>query len=548
MQKTSNRPTNRNSNVSHSVKNGLFYFATWLFILLVGIWAVSAAHANDNISLSVDKPLALSETDFFNKVATIAEALAKQDYMDQTSSLPKELQDISYQQYRLIRFNPEHALWHKQSDYELQFFHPGFLYRKPVQLVEINANQSATLIPFEPSWFNYDGEAKPLHKLATNNHGYAGFRVHYPLNTSEYKDEVAVFLGASYFRLIGAGQNYGLSARGLAINTAETSGEEFPYFKQFWFQQPKVGEPLILYALLDSPSLSGAYRFVLMPGNDTKMQVNAQIFARKTVKKLGVAPLTSMFLFGENSKHNHDDFRPEVHDSDGLLMQTSQNEWIWRPLTNPAQLQVTSLSDTNPQGFGLLQRDTNFDHYLDAEANYHNRPGVWVKPLGDWGAGRIELVEIPTDSETNDNIVSYWVADKSLLKGESQRFNYLLSTVNGSPPIDKQSQVIRSRQGAIDIPGVKLTDKKAQRRFVIDFDSSGMNDLDSNNLPEVDIQLINGVAKDLRVLPILNGKIWRVTFVLTEYTKPVDMRLFMKKDSKRLSEVWNYVWKNNGDS
>lgn len=543
MQEPDNNRDNNKAGRLTCAHKAILSVSLWLILLASGIFAVSQAHAEAVASISTPS----QTNDTFNRIITKAKTLAEQAYVDSSSALPQALQDISYQQYRSIRFNSQKSMWRGQSDYELQFFHPGFLYRKPVQLIEVKSEKNSlnNPIPFEPSWFNYEGEAATLSALSSNNHGYAGFRIHYPLNTSEYKDEVAVFLGASYFRIIGAGQNYGISARGLAINTADASGEEFPYFKKFWLEQPKPNQPMTFYALLDSPSVSGAYRFVLQPGQDTSVTVSAHIFARKTVKKLGIAALTSMFLYGENSKHTYDDFRPEVHDSDGLLMQTQLGEWIWRPLTNSKQLLVTSLSDNNPQGFGLLQRDTDFDHYLDAEAHYHNRPGLWVSPIGEWGAGRIELVEIPTDSETNDNIVSYWVSETPLLEGEHTEFDYRLSTVNGNLASQNVSKVLRTRQGAVVLPGMKMEEKNVQRRFVIDFDASGLGDYSASHLPEVDLQVTNGSAREIEILPVLNGKLWRVTFLLTANAKAVDMRLFIKNDTTRLSEVWNYVWKNN---
>ena len=87
--------------------------------------------------------------------------------------------------------------------------------------------------------------------------GFAGFRVQFATN---WKADIAAFLGASYFRAVGDDtRQYGLSARGLAIDTAFARPEEFPRFTAFWFERPsRDAGTLTLYALLDSPSIAGA--------------------------------------------------------------------------------------------------------------------------------------------------------------------------------------------------------------------------------------------------------------------------------------------------
>ena len=218
--------------------------------------------------------------------------------------------------------------------------------------------------------------------------GFAGFRVHFPVNTQAYKDEVLVFLGASYFRALGQGQQFGLSARGLAIDTAESSGEEFPRFVEFWIERPQPGaKELTIYALLDSPRATGAYRFVLKPGVTTVLDTDARLFLRKNVAKLGLAPLTSMFYFGGNQRPSREDYRPAVHDSDGLSIREATNNWIWRPLVNPKRLLVTSFALSDPAGFGLMQRARSFEQYQDLEARYDLRPSAWIEPKGGWGTG-----------------------------------------------------------------------------------------------------------------------------------------------------------------
>ena len=270
-----------------------------------------------------------------------------------------------------------------------------------------------------------------------DNLGFAGFRIHYPINKPDYHDEVAVFVGASYFRAVGQRMNYGLSARGLAIDTVLPSGEEFPYFRKFWIHEPQPdAKEISLYALLDGPSVAGAYHFVIHPGKETVIDVKLTLFLRKPVAKLGIAPMTSMFHHGENSYAKvMDDFRPEIHDSDGLMIATATGEWIWRPLVNPKTLLVNSFQVNNPAGFGLSQRDLDFDHYQDLESNYENRPSLWISPVGNWGEGRVELIQIPTDKEVYDNIVAFFVPSKLPEKGEAPllRLPDGLALLHGQP-------------------------------------------------------------------------------------------------------------------
>ena len=344
-------------------------------------------------------------------VAEKARKLAEGPYQDPSGSVPQWLLQASYDQYRDIRFRADRALWKDRGlPFEVQFFHPGMFYDRIVAIHEIDSNGVAT-VPFSPSMFDYG--RNDFASRVPQDLGFAGFRLHYPIKSAAYKDEVIVFLGASYFRAVGKDQVFGISARGLAVDTAAPSGEEFPYFREFWLVRPtKDAKDMAIYALLDSPSLTGAYKFVVYPGAETVVDVEGRVFRRKEVSKLGIAPLTSMFLFGENTTRCFDNYRPEVHDSDGMLLFNDTGEWLWRPVDNPTTLQVHSYQMTNPRGFGLLQRDRDYANYQDLETNQERRPSAWVVPKGQWGPGRVELVEIPTPKDIHDNIAAYWVFDQ----------------------------------------------------------------------------------------------------------------------------------------
>lgn len=480
--------------------------------------------------------------DVFEDVTDRARELAAAPYEAPARNLPRALRDIDYDVYRSIRFRPEDALWRDEALFSVQLFHAGFLFEQPVRLYLIDDGEPRPL-PFRPSFFRYDDAAAFLEEADLGDAGYAGFRLHFPLNRGDHHDEFLVFQGASYFRLVGRDQGYGLSARGLAIDTASPGGEEFPEFRAFWLFKPEPEATHIdIIALLDSPSLAGAYHFRVHPGQRVEMEVEARLFARRDVGKLGVAALTSMFMHGDVTPYPADDFRPQVHDSEGLLMQTHAGEWIWRPLNNPRELRITRLQDDNPAGFGLAQRDRDFDHYLDMESRYERRPGYWIAPLDDWGRGSVELVEIPSDSETNDNIVAYWVPEQPLEAGESRTYRYRLATFGARHPDRTLAGTVRTRQGWGAVPGQNDPPPPSLRQFVVDFRGGELSSLDETHPVEAQLEASSGETRALQVTPLPDGDTWRASFrVKPDGQPPVDMRLRLMLRDTPLSETWNYV-------
>jgi len=475
----------------------------------------------------------------FDDVVARARALAETTQRLPESGLSKELLDLDYDQYRDIRFRPDHAWWHDAKlPFELQFFHPGFHYQRAVRIHEVTP-AGVRDVPFSREQFDYGKNRIEPSKLRAP--GFAGFRVHFALNTPKYKDEVLVFLGASYFRALGKGQVYGLSARGLAVDTALASGEEFPSFTEFWIDRPAANATqLTIYALLDSRRVTGAYRFVLKPGTDTLMDVTARIFLREQVTKIGIAPLTTMYLFGENQPSpTGSDFRPEVHDSDGLSIQSGTGEWLWRPLVNPKRLLVSSFALTNPAGFGLQQRDRRFSHYEDLEARYDKRPGVWVQPVGSWGAGRVELVQIPTPDETNDNVVAYWVPDTLPAPRQALAVEYKLYWQLDNSMRPPQSWVTQTRRG------------HGYRRqagdsidFIVDFEGPALGKL----MPDAKVEpVVTGQNAEVREIvaypnPVTNGYRMALRFKRQDDAKPVELRAFLRAEGGgAISETWSYL-------
>lgn len=476
----------------------------------------------------------------FEDVAQRAQALAAQPYKQPESPVPRELLDLGYDQYRDIRFKPEQAIWRNRDlPFEIQLFHPGFYFRNPVRINLIHS-EGVSPFPFKSSLFDYGRLNPKLDPGRYGDIGYAGLRIHYNLNTPDYKDEVLVLQGASYFRALGKDQRYGLSARGLAVDTGMLSGEEFPIFSEYWIAWPRAKDQhLVIYALLESRRVTGAFRFELRPGVTTTMDVQSRLYLRDNVSKLGIAPLTSMFLFGENQRSGPEDFRPEVHDSDGLLVHTGAGEWIWRPLVNPKRLIVTSFGTTNPKGFGLMQRDRTWEHYEDLEARYERRPSAWVEPKGDWGAGRVELVMIPTPDETNDNIVAYWVPDNPPPVGRGYDMSYRLSWQMQEEARPPTGWAVQSRRGR---GWTREADDSL--RMVVDFDGPKLRELkpDAKVLGAMWLS-DNGELMDRQVFrnEVTGG--WRLSFRFrrNDPDKPVEMRAFLKNDQDVLTETWSYL-------
>jgi periplasmic glucans biosynthesis protein len=476
----------------------------------------------------------------FEDVVERARRLADKPFEAPGVALPNELANVDYDAFRQIRFRPDRALWRNERMFELQFFHLGFLYLQPVRINVVDGGVTSEVM-FDPGMFDY--AATGLERAVPPLLGFAGFRIHYPLHGPDYKDEVGVFLGASYFRILGRDQQFGASARGLAVDTAHPRGEEFPIFREFWLVKPQPDEHVLtIYALLDSERVTGAYRFVLRPGTTTAVDVSAEVFARADIDKIGIAPLTSMFLFGEGDARKFDDFRPEVHDSDGLLMQTGAGRWIWRPLVNHRELQVSAFSDTNPRGFGLVQRDRDFTNYLDMEAAYHRRPGLWVEPVGEWGEGTVELVEIPLADETNDNIVAYWTPRKPLKAGEAIGFAYRLKAVSELPFRLPLAHAERTLTGA---PSVVNPERFAAgtRLFVVDFNGGDLPHLDAGQPVEARIAMSAGRIVDQIVQKIPETGGWRVAFrVDPEGNGTVDLTLKLMLYGLPIAEDWAYLW------
>jgi glucans biosynthesis protein len=418
-------------------------------------------------ALAAETPAADKGTPFSRSTVTgMARDLAQKPFAPPSQDLPDAIKNLTYDQYRALYFRPEKAIWAGEKlPFTLQMFHRGFYYKDRIDIAVVD-NGVAHHIAYSPDMYAPGAIVK--NPLPKEDIGFSGLRIHGYINTPDRLDEIAVFQGASYFRSLGKGQVYGLSARGLALNVGQPQGEEFPIFRAFWVEKPSTdSDQIVVHALLDSKSVAGAYRFTIRPGMPTEMDVETTLFPRVDLTTVGLAPGTSMYYFSGNGRTGFDDWRPEVHDSDGLAILNGRGERIWRPLANPKTLQFSSFVDTGVRGFGLMQRTRNYDAYDDYDAHYELRPSLWVEPVGDWGKGAVVLIEIPSDSEVNDNIVAYWQPSEPIAAHSDYSFAYRLSWGDG--PAKPGVVVISTRSGRGD-----LLHPSPVRRFIVDYADTGI--------------------------------------------------------------------------
>jgi glucans biosynthesis protein len=497
--------------------------------------ALAALAALPTAALAADAPLRTGTggTPFnAQTVKSRARKLAQSEYTPRPT-IPQEWLDISYDQYRKIWFDTRNALWENTTrPQRLDVFPPGLYYPQAVK-VNIVEESVATPLVFDIDVFDRSDQ---FPDLPLNEHmGYSGLRLRADLLGNGLFTEYSVFQGASYFRGIGTGENYGLSARGLALKTGDTRGEEFPDFTAFWIETPEPSDASVtVHALMDSPSCTGAFRFEITHGAVLDMEVEATIFARTEMDHVGIAPLTSMFLFDATDRARFSDFRPSVHDSDGLLIHNGWGEVIWRPLANPTTLQISAFSDENPKGFGLMQRKREFSDYNDLEALYHLRPSVWITPRGDWGAGAVTLVEIPADLEIYDNIVAYWRPTAPIAAGGVHEMRYNLQWgADPSPQTPGLLRVTGTAMGGRPEGGLVM---------VIDFEDGSVLPQDLETI-EVILRTSAGSTTPgiLQRNPETNGPRLAFTFQPEDETSS-EFRIQLRLGDAPLSEVWLYRW------
>lgn len=463
-----------------------------------------------------------------------ARSMAATDYQPPNRIVADNQFKLDYDRYRAITYRFDKSIWRGEAfPFQIQLFHSGYLYKEPVD-IHLVENGKAARLAYDKSLFSF-GPAE-LQVPIPDDSGYSGFRLHAPVENNANYQEFAVFQGASYFRSRAKDQIYGLSARGLAINTVQPGGEEFPSFRSFWLEKPSPGSITItVYALLDSPSTSGAYRFTISQKNDSVMEIDCEIYPRRALTHAGIAPFSSMFFHGPSDQTKWDEFRPRVHDSDGLLMQTGTGDWIWRPLVTAPQILYSAFSDSAPKGFGLMQRERDYENYQDINAGYEKRPGAWVEPLSDWGDGSVDLVELPTDNEYADNIVAFWRPSEPMQPGQSYGYRYKLSWVSKVPVQRHIGHVVRTLTGK----GIA----RGSRYLAIDIAGGDIYANANEEYWDYEVAASKGIIKAYTVTPnpYIDGK-----RIALEYhpdgNEQADLTFQISQLGRRLSERWVYRW------
>ena len=463
-------------------------------------------------------------------VAQLAQRLSAERSTAKLLDSASPLRQITYEQYREIRVNAESAIWrNEQLPFRVEVLPAGSLFEIAVAMSLVENGMARDIGAIPGAFMLGPSVARQLGSVSLP---LSGFRILGHINSNSIWDEFLVFQGASYFRAIGKGNLYGLSARGLALNTASPAGEEFPAFTHFWIERPRPNATeIVVHALLQSQSTTGAYRFAITPGNDTVMDVDLTLFPRVDLDNVGIAPLTSMFLFDESNRSRIEDFRDEVHDSDGLSILTSAGEQIFRPLSNPGQLQISGFTTDAPRGFGLVQRSRKVSDYRDLDARYEKRPSAWIEPTSDWGPGSVELIEIPSDREANDNIVALWHPKNRLPAGKPWHASYRLTWL----PLPRAATPI----GRVSSTRTGPSADGKHRMFVIDFD--GM-DKSIEGL-RIDVGTSHGKVRQplLHRIPALRRT--RASFELAPGSADVaELHLRLMRDNRPATETWLYRW------
>jgi len=483
-------------------------------------------------------PLGAPQPFDFEVLKQKAKALAAKAHVAPKPVAPGEIGKIDFDVVQKISFRAEKALWKDgPGPFPVRFFHVNKFNPLSVR-INVLAGGLARRVPYSAQDFDYGSTG--LDKKIPGDIGFSGFRV---MNGENEATDWLAFQGASYFRSAGQDNQYGASARGIAVNTSASTKEEFPLFTEFWLAEPNPDKrEIVIYALLDGPSLTGAYKFIASRKSGAVMDVAAALYIRHDIARLGIAPLTSMYWYGENDRQFATDWRPEIHDNDGLDLWTGKGERIWRPLINPTSVQTNSFLDENPKGFGLMQRDRRFANYQDDGAFYNRRPSIWVEPLNDWGAGAVQLVEIPTRDEIHDNIVAYWTPKKPVKAGDEINIAYRLYWQNNHPhPPTDIARVVATRIGHGGVPGSPASTDKDSWKFVIDFVGGPLSAMAPRFDLKPEVNVSRGKVTNAYVVKVVGTDQWRVAFdVHAPGKQQIDLRCYLRHEGMTLTETWLY--------
>jgi periplasmic glucans biosynthesis protein len=461
-------------------------------------------------------------------VTEAARQLARRAYVQPATTLPDPFNGLNYESYVGIRHRPERLIWADENrPMIVEPLHRGYLFTTPVA-ISVVENGMVRRIAYDAGRFQLGRLQAPA---GLPDMGFSGFRL---LTSGDNQREIAIFQGATFFRSLAKGQNMGAMARAMAIRTADARGEEFPIFRAFWIERPTNDGVIVVHAVADSESATAAFRFTIRPNDVTIIDTEATVFTRAVVDHIGFSPMQATFLFAANRRRNVDDMRPAVHEVNGLQMLNGRDEWIWRPVSNPEQLQISSFVDENPKGFGLMQRERDFTAFHDDDQQFQLRPSLWIEPIGDWGPGFVQLVEIPSDSEVNDNIIAYWRPRQPLPAGTETTLAYRQFWCWTTPERPPVATAIGFRIGRGGLG--------RRRRFLVEF-AGGFLNQDQPTEPKLSLSCAPGQIVAPRLIMNHGRKTARVAFEMDPGGESaVEMRLLLEGADGPLSETWLYRW------
>lgn len=463
-------------------------------------------------------------------VVELARALSKRAMAPNPVDLPDGLGQLSLDAAAQIRLQPQHMVWAgEQRGFAIEPLHRGSVFSNPVSIFVIE-DGVVRRIGFDKSRFDYGRVPVPA---AQADLGFSGFRLHVG---GEKLVEAAIFQGATFFRAIARGQVFGAVARSLVLRPGEQRGEEIPFFRAFWIERPgPAATSLTVHGLIDSDSATAAVRMTLRPGDVTINDIELTLFARTQLDNVGFGGMMGGFLFGPQRRRVFDEVRPAVHEVSGLQMRTGADEWLYRPLNNPEQLQVSAFMDNNPKGFGLVQRERDYNAYQDDDQRFELRPSVWIEPLGDWGSGTVQLLEVPTDSEINDNIICHWRPRQAIAAGSETTVSYRQFWCWQTPENPPVAMVRSVRQGR--------GTQGRRRRFFVDFEGDTLADSALAQNVKVLLSATPGVIHNTRLVPYPERRTMRVSFELDPGADAsCELRLQLEAAARPVSETWLNRW------
>ncbi|KNY20406.1 glucan biosynthesis protein D [Methylobacterium sp. ARG-1] len=468
-----------------------------------------------------------------NTLADIARARAAAPYAaPRTDDVPAVLKGLSRDAYEAIHPVPGRAVWAgRDFGYEIEPLLRGSIFDTPVSLFTVENGRVQPLA--------YDKDSLIAANIAlpelTADTAFSGFRLRARFSDGGDVSNFALFQGASFFRLVAEGQDFGINARALALRPADSRGEEFPLFRALFIEAPAPGQPIVVHALVESESATAAFKLTLTPGREASVAgIDGTVFARAELDHIGLGGMQGSYLFGPLDRQKVDDLRAAAFSVEGLSIRNGYGEPIWRPVHNPEALQVSAFLDRGPKGFGLMQRARAYDDFEDDRRHWEQRPSLWIEPQDDWSEGAVTLLEIPSDSELNENVFAYWRPKAKLTKGGEMRFLCRQHWSKGWPdPLPPELARVKDSRCGRGSTGTR-------RLFAVDFQGDGLA-----RPEEIEVALSASAGTITRQdrFHYPERRTLRVLFELDPGSERAsELRLGLRRGQDRASETWLFRW------